>query len=61
MIDGDPHDLHIEGITPLMQGTWVPKGLNDVRFILLLYVTMIILSNLDLKCMSKCEIRGEGG
>ncbi|XP_005090674.1 uncharacterized protein LOC101858459 isoform X1 [Aplysia californica] len=30
VIDGDPHSIHIEGVTSLMQGTWVPKGLNDV-------------------------------
>jgi len=30
VIDGDPHSIHVEGVTSLMQGTWVPKGLNDV-------------------------------
>ena len=30
VIDGDPHDIHIEGISSFMKGTWSPKGLNDV-------------------------------
>ncbi|KAH9499617.1 hypothetical protein Btru_074278 [Bulinus truncatus] len=30
VIKQDPHDLHIEGVTHLMQGTWVPRGLNDI-------------------------------
>ncbi|XP_055880160.1 uncharacterized protein LOC106078906 [Biomphalaria glabrata] len=30
VIDQDPHNLHIEGAPLLMQGTWVPKGLNNI-------------------------------
>jgi len=30
VIDGDPHDIHIEGVTSFMKGTWKPKGLNSI-------------------------------
>ncbi|CAL1547802.1 unnamed protein product [Lymnaea stagnalis] len=30
VIDQDPQNLHIEGVPLLMQGTWIPKGLNNI-------------------------------
>ena len=31
VIDGDPHGYNLHGIPSLMQGTWKPMGLNNVR------------------------------
>ena len=31
-IEGDPHKVHIHGISALLQGKWKPSGINDVSY-----------------------------